>query len=337
MELINFKSVVIEREEQMLFSGIDFQISSGEFVYLIGKVGSGKSSLLQTIYAELPIAAGQAEVLDFDLCHLKRSRIPHLRRKLGIIFQDFQLLTDRTVEENLRFVLKATGWNSREEMDERIRTVLTQVGMENKGYRMPNTLSGGEQQRVVIARALLNAPDIILADEPTGNLDPETGNNIVQLLYDICRDNHTAVIMSTHNLTLPERYPGRVLQVQDQKLVDVSKQFQADNAPVIVPPAVGTTVPAPQEPDAEASVTSEEPAVEEPATPQETDSEPILPLPTEAAPSTSECGPETQTPSAPDSADSNNDAAHCSPEDDSHATPHCSEQSGQTPSESAQL
>jgi cell division transport system ATP-binding protein len=259
MELINYKSVVIEREEQRLFSGIDFQISSGEFVYLIGKVGSGKSSLLQTIYAELPIADGQAYVLDFDLCHLKRSRIPHLRRKLGIIFQDFQLLTDRTVEENLRFVLKATGWNNREEIDERIRTVLTQVGMENKGYRMPNTLSGGEQQRVVIARALLNAPDIILADEPTGNLDPETGSHIVQLLYDICHHNHTAVIMSTHNLALPERFAGRVLQVQDQKLVDVSHQFQP--------------TPAPQ--------------------------------PIEATPSTSGCNSEIQTPSAPDSVDSN--------------------------------
>jgi cell division transport system ATP-binding protein len=291
MELINFKSVVIEREEQMLFSGIDFQISSGEFVYLIGKVGSGKSSLLQTIYAELPIADGQAYVLDFDLCHMKRSRVPHLRRRLGIIFQDFQLLTDRTVEENLRFVLRATGWRSKEEIDERITKVLTQVGMENKGYRMPNTLSGGEQQRIVIARALLNAPDIILADEPTGNLDPETGANIVQLLYDICRENHTAVIMSTHNLTLPERFPGRVLQVQEQKLVDVTRDFQ-------------------------------------PAT---------TAAPTEAAPCTTECDSETQTPSAPDSVDSNSDADRCSPVDGPREAPDCSDQSDQTPSESASL
>jgi cell division transport system ATP-binding protein len=240
--------------------------------------------------------------MDFDLCHLKRSHIPHLRRKLGIIFQDFQLLTDRTVEENLRFVLKATGWHSHEEIDERIRTVLTQVGMENKGYRMPNTLSGGEQQRVVIARALLNAPDIILADEPTGNLDPETGNNIVQLLYDICRNNHTAVIMSTHNLTLPEHYPGRVLQVQNQKLVDVSRQFLLES----------------------------QPAIENSSPTHDT-------FPSEATPGTTECGPETQTPSAPDSVDNNSDAVHCSPKDDQHAALYCSEQSDQTPFESAQL
>jgi cell division transport system ATP-binding protein len=225
MELIHFKSVVIEREEQTLLDGIDFQISSGEFVYLIGKVGCGKSSLLQTIYGELPIAAGEAQVLDYDLRHLRRSQIPYLRRKLGIIFQDFQLLTDRIVSENLRFVLKATGWHSKQEIDERIETVLAQVGMENKGYRMPNTLSGGEQQRVVIARALLNAPDLILADEPTGNLDPETGGNIVQLLHDICNNQHTSVIMSTHNLNLPELYPGRVLMVEDRKLIDVTERY----------------------------------------------------------------------------------------------------------------
>lgn len=222
MELIDFKSATIEREEQTLFEEVDFQISCGEFVYLIGRVGSGKSSLLQTIYAELPVAAGEARVLDHDLRHLKRSKIPYLRRQLGIIFQDFQLLTDRTVEENLRFVLRATGWSADNDIRERIDTVLSQVGMENKGYRMPNTLSGGEQQRVVIARALLNSPLIILADEPTGNLDPDTGNNIVQLLYDICRKNNTAVIMSTHNLHLPEKFPGRVLRVEDKKLKDVS-------------------------------------------------------------------------------------------------------------------
>lgn len=225
MELIDFKSATIEREEQTLFEEVDFQISSGEFVYLIGRVGSGKSSLLQTIYAELPVAEGEVRVLDYDLRHLKRSKIPYLRRQLGIIFQDFQLLTDRSVEENLRFVLKATGWTSSSDIRERIDTVLNQVGMENKGYRMPNTLSGGEQQRVVIARALLNSPSIILADEPTGNLDPDTGNNIVQLLYDICRKNNTAVIMSTHNLHLPEAFPGRVLRVENRKLKDVSALY----------------------------------------------------------------------------------------------------------------
>lgn len=225
MELIDFRAATIEREEQTLFEEVDLQISSGEFVYLIGRVGSGKSSLLQTIYAELPITEGRARVLDYDLRHMKRGKIPYLRRQLGIIFQDFQLLIDRSVEENLRFVLRATGWSSDNDIRERIDTVLSQVGMENKGYRMPNTLSGGEQQRVVIARALLNSPSIILADEPTGNLDPDTGNNIVRLLYDICRKNNTAVIMSTHNLHLPEKFPGRVLRVEDRKLRDVSGQY----------------------------------------------------------------------------------------------------------------
>ncbi len=326
MELINFKSVVIEREEQMLFDEIDFRISSGEFVYLIGKVGSGKSSLLQTIYAELPIAAGQASVMDFDLCHLKRSRVPHLRRKLGIIFQDFQLLTDRTVEENLRFVLKATGWHQKNEIDERIATVLHQVGMENKGYRMPNTLSGGEQQRIVIARALLNAPEIILADEPTGNLDPETGTNIVQLLHDICRDNHTAVIMSTHNLHLPELFPGRVLQVNDRKLVDVTAGFNGGSADTVAKSEPASeAIKESEVKDESASVDVKELEVKD------------APAATEEAQCTTECDQETQTPCADGLTDSSSDADHCSPTDDQREAQCCSEQSGRTPSESAQL
>ncbi len=227
MQLIDYQSATIVREYQTLFKDIDLQIADGEFVYLIGKVGTGKSSLLQTLYGELPISkeSHKANVLDFDLCKLKRSKIPYLRRQIGIIFQDFQLLTDRSVEENLRFVLKATGWNKKSEINERIEKVLTEVDMQNKGFRMPNTLSGGEQQRIVIARALLNEPKIILADEPTGNLDPETGDNIVRLLYRICAESKTSVIMSTHNLHLPQKYPGRVLCVEGQKLVDVTEMY----------------------------------------------------------------------------------------------------------------
>jgi cell division transport system ATP-binding protein len=223
--LIEYKNVTLAREEQTLFRGIDFDVKPGEFIYLIGKVGSGKSSLLKSIYAELPVAAGEARVFDFNLAHLKSKQVPALRRKLGIIFQDFQLLTDRTVEENLRFVLKATGWTKKPEMDDRIKNVLEQVGMESKGYRMPNTLSGGEQQRVVIARSLLNAPSVILADEPTGNLDSDTGRNIVSLLWAIAKEGSTAVVMSTHNLSMIESFPGRVLRVEDQKLADVTAEF----------------------------------------------------------------------------------------------------------------
>jgi cell division transport system ATP-binding protein len=175
---------------------------------------------LKSLYAEMPIVDGSARIFDYDLRTMRRSQIPYLRRRLGIIFQDFQLLVDRTVQQNLEFVLRATGWTDLHSMDERIEEVLKLIGMENKGYRMPNTLSGGEQQRVVIARALLNEPTMILADEPTGNLDPETGNNIVQLLYDICHTRHTAVLMSTHNLQLLEQFPGRVLRVEDGKVTE---------------------------------------------------------------------------------------------------------------------
>ena len=225
--LIDYQSATIEREEQTLFESLDFQVAAGDFVYLIGKVGSGKSSLLQTLYGELPVlkSSAKAQVMEYDMCRLKRSKVPYLRRKMGIIFQDFQLLTDRSVGENLRFVLHATGWRKKQAIDERIEKVLTDVGMQSKSYRMPNTLSGGEQQRVVIARALLNEPQILLADEPTGNLDPETGDNIVALLRRIASELNAAVIMSTHNLLLPLKYPGRVLRVEDRKLVDVTAEF----------------------------------------------------------------------------------------------------------------
>ena len=220
--MIKYQGVTIERETQTLFENIDFRVEEGEFIYLIGKVGTGKSSLLKTIYAELPVADGYARVFDYDLRKMKRSQIPYLRRSLGIIFQDFQLLTDRTVYDNLEFVLKATGWKSRDDRDERIKQVLALVGMETKGLRMPNTLSGGEQERIVIARALLNKPKVILADEPTGNLDPETGHNIVALLHDICQSQNTAVVMSTHNLKFIEEFPGRVFKVENRTLKDLS-------------------------------------------------------------------------------------------------------------------
>ena len=197
--LVKYTDVQICREELTILKHINFELYSGEFVYFIGRVGSGKSSLLKTMYADLPIYEGEAIVLDFDVRHLKNKEIPNLRRKLGIVFQDFQLLTDRSVYENLAFVLRATGWKDREEIDTRVSEVLDQVGMRKKSYKMPHELSGGEQQRIVIARALLNSPKIILADEPTGNLDPQTGQQIVSLLHHIC-ETGTAVIMTTHNL-----------------------------------------------------------------------------------------------------------------------------------------
>lgn len=217
--LIKYSGVDICRHEHIVLSDVNFELQEGEFLYMIGKVGSGKSTLLKTLYAEMPVASGDASVFDYDLCRLKSKHIPMLRRKMGIVFQDFQLLTDRTVEENLLFVLKATGWKKKREMKERIHEVLTQVGMLNKGYKYPHTLSGGEQQRIVIARALLNSPELILADEPTGNLDPETGSKIVQLLHDIS-ETGTAVIMTTHNYHLVHTFPGKVKKCEGGKFFD---------------------------------------------------------------------------------------------------------------------
>ena len=195
-------------------------LRNGEFVYVIGKVGSGKSSLLKSLYCEIPILRGEARIMDYNLTKMKRKDIPYLRRKLGIVFQDFQLLTDRSVSKNLEFVLKATGWKKKSEIKERIDNVLRQVGMQDKGYKMPHELSGGEQQRIVIARALLNNPKLILADEPTGNLDPETSGQIVQLLHDICQQG-TAVIMTTHNYTIVHNYPARIVKCENACLSDV--------------------------------------------------------------------------------------------------------------------
>lgn len=216
--LIEYKGVDIERAERQVLKGIDFQLRSGEFCYLVGKVGSGKSSLMKTMYADVPIKNSEkAEVLGFDVATIKRKKIPFLRREIGIVFQDFQLLQDRSVAANLRFVLKATGWNNKNEIEERIEEVLNDVGMSNKSYKMPHELSGGEQQRIVIARALLNKPKLILADEPTGNLDPATGYQIVSLLHRLAKDGH-AVVMATHNLQLTEDFPARVVTCKDKNL-----------------------------------------------------------------------------------------------------------------------
>jgi len=217
--IVDYKGVEICREEHIILTDVNLEIGKNEFLYIIGKVGSGKSTLLKTLYAEMPVKDGEARIFEYDLKQINRTQIPFLRRKLGIVFQDFQLLTDRSIEENLFFVLKATGWKNKKEMERRIAEVLNVVGMLNKGYKYPHELSGGEQQRIVIARALLNSPELILADEPTGNLDPETGSKIVQLLHDIS-ENGTSVIMTTHNYQLVQNFPGKVKKCEGRRLVD---------------------------------------------------------------------------------------------------------------------
>ncbi|MBP1618244.1 MAG: cell-division ATP-binding protein [Bacteroidetes bacterium] len=218
--IVEYSGVELSRDINTILSDVNVQIHSGDFVYLIGKVGSGKSTFLKSLYCELPISKGEGRIFDYELQSLKRKIIPLLRRKIGIVFQDFQLLIDRSAVKNLEFVLRATGWKNKDLILQRIEEVLAQVGMQNKGYKMPHELSGGEQQRVVIARALLNSPEIILADEPTGNLDPETGNQIVQLLHDISKEG-TAVLMSTHNYSVVQKYPGRILKCEDGCLKEV--------------------------------------------------------------------------------------------------------------------
>ena len=215
--LIRYQNVSIRQQDVEILNDVNLELNQGEFVYLIGKVGSGKTSLLKTIYKELDIYSGEAEVMGYDLRSIKQKNIPDLRRKLGIVFQDFQLLTDRTVYANLEFVLRATGWKDKRDIDYRIEEVLEQVGMSDKGRKMPNELSGGEQQRIVIARAILNKPELILADEPTGNLDVETGRKIVELLRGICEAG-SAVMMTTHNLNLLQEYPGKVYRFVDKHI-----------------------------------------------------------------------------------------------------------------------
>ena len=217
MPLLDYKNVELRQREQIVLRDVNLQINQGELVYLLGRVGCGKSTLMKSLYAEVPIYSGEAKCLGFDLRSIKPRQIPYLRRKMGIVFQDFQLLHDRTVEENLLFVLKATGWKDKNAMKTQVQEVLSQVRMADKTYKMPYELSGGEQQRVSVARALLNSPDVILADEPTGNLDWETGRDIMELLYGISKVGIT-VVMSTHNLTWPERYPWRKLLFADGKV-----------------------------------------------------------------------------------------------------------------------
>ncbi len=207
-ELIDYKNVEIHQADQIVLHDVNVTVNGGEMIYLLGKVGSGKSSFMKTLYGALPIADGEARVLEFDMRKIRRRQLPYLRRRMGIIFQDYKLLTDRSVEENLLFVLRATGWKDKKLMQAHVREVLEQVGMDTKAYKRPYELSGGEQQRVVIARALLNSPELILADEPTGNLDAETGKEIMDLLYAISQAGIT-VLMSTHNLQWPELYPGK--------------------------------------------------------------------------------------------------------------------------------
>lgn len=219
MTQINYHNVEVRQQEMIVLEQVDLKIKKGEFVYLIGKVGSGKSSLLKTMYGELDVFGGTAEVLGYDLTHIRRKQIPALRKRIGIVFQDFQLLTDRNVRDNLDFVLKATGWSDKRKRQLRIEEVLELVGMQTKGYKMPHELSGGEQQRIVIARAILNTPEIILADEPTGNLDPETGRQIVELLRKI-RVQGSTVIMTTHNLQLLEEFPGKVFRCENHRIVE---------------------------------------------------------------------------------------------------------------------
>lgn len=217
--IIKTENAVIRQKKNTILKNVNLEIKSGEFIYIIGKVGSGKSSFLKTLYAELPLEYGKAEVAGFQLKKIKKSQIPALRRKCGIVFQDFKLLTDRSVFANLEFVLKATGWSNKKAIRERIDLVLQKVEMPEKKHKMPHELSGGEQQRIVLARALLNAPPIILADEPTGNIDPETSYRLIELLKDIC-DNGKTVIVATHQYDLIEKYPGRVLRCENGTLTE---------------------------------------------------------------------------------------------------------------------
>ena len=215
--IIELENIPVYQKSILILSNVSFQIFPGEHVYLIGRTGSGKSSLLKTLYADIPVTDGKAMVAGYDLRKIKNKEVPYLRRKLGIVFQDFQLLTDRTVNENLTFLMKATGWKDKQLMQDQLQDVLVKVGLSTKGFKMPNQLSGGEQQRVSIARALINNPEVILADEPTGNLDPETSFGIVRLLKEIS-ESGKSVLMATHNYSLIEKYPSRILKCEDGKV-----------------------------------------------------------------------------------------------------------------------
>lgn len=218
--IIELKDCHIWQQDHLVLTNVNLSVGKGEFMYLVGKVGSGKTSVIKTLNAQIPLKEGKGIVAEYDLSKIRKKEIPYLRRKLGIVFQDFQLLTDRSVNDNLEFVLRATGWKNKNEINARIGEVLEKAGLGLKGYKMPHQLSGGEQQRVVISRALLNDPDIILADEPTGNLDPETSEGIIRLLLDISRTGR-AVIVATHNYTILKRFPARTVKCEDSKLLEV--------------------------------------------------------------------------------------------------------------------
>ncbi|HQE11628.1 MAG TPA: ATP-binding cassette domain-containing protein [Flavipsychrobacter sp.] len=220
--IVSIENANIFQGDSLILEQVNFKVDKGEFVYLIGKTGTGKSSLLKTLYGDLYLKEGKGTVAGFDLKQLKWQTVPLLRRNLGIVFQDFRLLTDRSVRDNLEFVLKATGWKDKVLMKEKIDNVLTKVGLKNKGFKMPYEMSGGEQQRVDIARALLNNPKLILADEPTGNLDPDTTDEIMQLLFNICRDYHTAFIMATHDYSIIQKYPARVVKIEQNSIREIS-------------------------------------------------------------------------------------------------------------------
>lgn len=218
--IVELKNVNIYQGNNLILSDVNISVEKGEFVYMVGKTGTGKSSLLKTLYGDLDLQEGEGWVVGYELKGLDWKKVPFLRRNLGVVFQDFQLLTDRNVNNNLKFVLKATGWKDEKLMDEKINDVLDKVGLRTKGFKMPFELSGGEQQRVDIARALLNSPKLILADEPTGNLDPETSDEIMQLLFHICKDYGTAIIMATHDYRVISKFPSRTIKTERGKVFD---------------------------------------------------------------------------------------------------------------------
>jgi cell division transport system ATP-binding protein len=218
--IIEINNANIHQGDNLVLQDVNLRIDKGEFVYLVGKTGTGKSSLLKTLYGELPLKQGEGVVVGYDLKKLTWKTVPYLRRSIGVVFQDFQVLTDRNVNENLKFVLRATGWKDDKLMNEKIMDVLDKVGLKSKGFKMPFEMSGGEQQRVDIARALLNSPKLILADEPTGNLDPETSDEIMQLLFHISKDYGTAIVMATHDYIVINKYPARTVRTEKGKVID---------------------------------------------------------------------------------------------------------------------
>ena len=217
--VVQIENVNIYQSGNLILQDVNFEVQKGEFVYLVGKTGTGKSSLLKTLYGEITLTEGQGKVVGFDLKEMDWKKLPFLRRNLGIVFQDFQLLTDRNVHENLRFVLKATGWQDEQLINQKINDVLAKVGLQNKGFKMTFEMSGGEQQRVDIARALLNSPKLILADEPTGSLDPETSDEIMQILFQIAKEDGTAIVMATHDFMVVNKFPSRTLSTEGGRLV----------------------------------------------------------------------------------------------------------------------